>query len=65
MRRLSTSPVRKCPNMQISAVCRPLRTWIKTVRGDLLYLKITNALSEDHAVWRAKIHVPVLNEHCW
>lgn len=61
IRRSSTTPIRKCLDMFVSARskwrCRPLKIWIKAVRRDILDLKITNGLWEEHTAWRVKIHV--------
>ena len=51
MRRPPAAPIRRCLEG------RPLKTWIKAVKKDILDLEIRDGLWEDRVAWRARIHV--------
>lgn len=51
MKRSPITPTKIYLDMQVTAGrrwrCKPLKTWIKSVRENLLYLKITDGLCEN------------------
>src|SRR4051812_9350683 len=60
-RRPPAAPIRRCLDMQVSVGRRqrgrPLKTWIKAVKEDILDLEIKDGLWGDRVAWRARIHV--------
>lgn len=54
-------PITRCLHMMINAKCRQksktLKTWIKTVREDLIHLEINDGFWKDCVAWRGIYHV--------
>ncbi|KAK8926626.1 hypothetical protein KSP39_PZI018666 [Platanthera zijinensis] len=60
-RRPLEGPHRRCESLVTMHVkrrrCRPIKTWNETIRKDMMYLGISEIMTQDRVQWRQRIHI--------